>query len=240
MGLDMYLSKTNKKVTQEQLNKIHDIKNEIEKYDNNKYIINDVESYNSIRDFILEEYDSDIEYYKKMKNKETEFEKIIYLNGEAISLIKFKTLDDLCNELEKSVKKDIFKIKLEVSKAEANKEFMDNYKKYKNYKLEPVEDVAYWRKHADLNEYFTKIANERIKGVEFNCVYLVLTKKDVEDLCENVTALLEKGEKRFETGLGFLWGKTDKSDWISTKKVFDELLNEFDFENNTLLYYCWY
>ena len=101
-------------------------------------------------------------------------------------------------------------------------------------------DVAYWRKHADLNYYFNKIAAERIPREcmpeeGFNCVPLVLDKNDIQELLDKIN-----NNEEFEKGRGFFWGATEPEHWTETIEICEDILDSFDFEKDTLIYYCWW
>ena len=71
-------------------------------------------------------------------------------------------------------------------------------------RIEEVEELAYWRKHPNLQGFMEAIWNERgcpdARGGGFNCVDLELTLEDIDALEVSV-----KGEELPETG-GFFFG----------------------------------
>lgn len=105
-------------------------------------------------------------------------------------------------------------------------------------------DVVYWRKHADLNEYFTSLyykkTPEAFQVEEFNLTRLILTKEDILELIEKIKQELAKPGSVFEEGNGFFWGETDLEDWKYTLDKLNMALETTDFENETLYYECWY
>lgn len=108
---------------------------------------------------------------------------------------------------------------------------------------EPIE-VAYWRKHADLNEYMTNLYYEKTpedcQASEFNCVRLLLTKDDLLDLMEKVVKELANPGTEFKTGHGFFWGETARKDWIETLDILNKVIESTDFKKETIYYSCWY
>lgn len=101
------------------------------------------------------------------------------------------------------------------------------------------EDVGYWRKHADLNEYFTKLYHDRGFSDEFNCKNLILSKEDCEEVLE-LAKDIRNGVAEIETGCGFFWGETTDDDWDETIRIFSSVLESTNFKTHEIVYSCWY
>lgn len=106
------------------------------------------------------------------------------------------------------------------------------------------EDLAYWRKHADLNEYMTQLYYQKTpvkyQAGRFNCVNLMLTKDELLTLIQKITRELVNPGSEFKTGTGFFWGETQYEDWVETLNDLNTIVNTTDFENETVYYSCWY
>lgn len=106
------------------------------------------------------------------------------------------------------------------------------------------QNVAYWRKHADLNEYFTQLYYQKTPDeyqvAEFNCATLILTKEDILDLMQKVLREIANPGTEFETGSGFFWGETHREDWFHTLDQLNTIMETTDFEKETIYYSCWY
>lgn len=106
------------------------------------------------------------------------------------------------------------------------------------------QEVAYWRKHADLNEYFTQLYYQKTppeyQVTEFNCVNLILTKDDLLDLIQKILRELADPGTEFEVGEGFFWGETRREDWLNTLDQLNTIMETTDFEQETIYYSCWY
>lgn len=105
-------------------------------------------------------------------------------------------------------------------------------------------EVAYWRKHSDLNEYMTSLYYQKtpkeFQAQEFNLERLVLEKEDIQDLMDKVSKELEKQGSEFKASSGFFWGATAREDWIETLDKLNTIMETTDFENETIYYSCWY
>lgn len=116
------------------------------------------------------------------------------------------------------------------SHAEA-RDYVDSHYAYR--------DLGYWRKHADLNGYFTKLYQERDGSKEFNCQNLILSKEDCEDVLELAKGIID-GTKQLDKSSGFFWGESDEDDWINTVAIIEKVLVETDFATEEVVYHCWY
>lgn len=239
MGLDQHLIKCNKKLTQQ----------EIEEYDKYNSIIENIESLSSMisnidklgeNNYVFKYFGDKIvaarKFYKNKKNNYDDFVYNLVLPGTKL-FSDFKSIDELIkfylNETRKAYSE--FKGKLEEINSnldEKDKELMELYKDI------DLKEVAYWRKHADLNGYMEKMYSRIVsKEKEFNCEYFVLSKQFIINLIELIKKHLQ-GMDIFETATGFFWGKTMEGDWEETLEYFEEVLKNTDFEKETILYYC--
>lgn len=240
MGLDMYLDKVNKKLNQEEAEefiKYEELKYEITNYQD---YIKEYEKSENITEFVKNRWKQKLEAYEKIKNDPiavTLFSNSVFyiVTPDTPKLTDFKTKEELIKFYKKNEKRVYLNIKSKLEKIE--KEYEKLSKKYKDAK---IEEIAYWRKHADLNEYLTQLAEQRNvidKEGYFNGQYLVLSKEDIEKLLELIKLYL-KGEYEFKKGVGFFWGETRKDDWIYTKEVLEKVLKETNFEKESILYCC--
>ena len=102
-----------------------------------------------------------------------------------------------------------------------------------------IDHLAYWRKHADLHKMMEDIYFDRGGEDVFNCVPLILSKDEIEEILEITNEVLN-GELEVEQGQGFFWGTTTKEDWVDTKNVFEDVLANTDFDNETIYYDSWW
>ena len=96
------------------------------------------------------------------------------------------------------------------------------------------EEIGYWRKHTDLNQYFAGVYYDKGGQKEFNTIPLVLSEKDVKELLDG----LEDGFIQRNVKSSF--SRTNEEDWRLTKVYFKKALEEVDFSQETLVYYCWW
>ena len=142
-----------------------------------------------------------------------------------------------------------FPIKLEVQNA--SRDFIDKIDEVKTAK-EKVQaqneiinkildrkDLGYWRKHADLNEFMTQLYYDRGGQEEFNCVELILSKEDCEMIRDKAQAIID-GKETVTKGEGFFWGETLEGDWEDTVEIFQKALDTVDFDDEEVVYHCWY
>jgi hypothetical protein len=99
-----------------------------------------------------------------------------------------------------------------------------------------VTEVAYWRKHADLNEWMTQLAVRKgvvTEAFKFNCVDLVLTPEDIDALEATIK------ESALPHGEGFFWGKSTDEDRESDIAFIATARKAFA-EGHQLIYSCWW
>ena len=106
-------------------------------------------------------------------------------------------------------------------------------------KINPWDEVAYFRKVNFLIPFF---------GYEENCSNIEIDKYQVEDLieaCNEVLANHDKASFLLPTQEGFFFGSTDYDDWYfddvqNVKEKFEEILADFDRDEDILLMHCWW
>ena len=106
-------------------------------------------------------------------------------------------------------------------------------------KINPWNEVAYFRKVNFLIPFF---------GYEENCSNIEIDKYQVEDLieaCKEVLANHDKASFLLPTQAGFFFGSTDYDDWYfddvqNVKEKFEEVLADFDMDEDILIMYCWW
>ena len=106
-------------------------------------------------------------------------------------------------------------------------------------KINPWNEVAYFRKVNFLIPFF---------GYEENCSNIEIDKYQVEDLieaCKEVLANHDKASFLLPTQTGFFFGSTDYDDWYfddvqNVKEKFEEVLADFDMDEDILLMHCWW
>ena len=106
-------------------------------------------------------------------------------------------------------------------------------------KINPWNEVAYFRKVNFLIPFF---------GYEENCSNIEIDKYQVEDLieaCKEVLANHDKASFLLPTQEGFFFGSTDYDDWYfddvqNVKEKFEEILADFDRDEDMLLMHCWW
>lgn len=105
------------------------------------------------------------------------------------------------------------------------------------------QELGYFRKHSDLHGYFEELyfelTPEDYRAEVFNCEYLVLDREMINDILDKAKQQL-KGEKSFKEARGFFWGESDYESWEETIDVFTRILNQVDFEKETVLYSSWW
>jgi len=107
--------------------------------------------------------------------------------------------------------------------------------------LESEEELAYWRKNADLQLWMSELAQS--KGVvsdpfDFNCQKVWLTLDDIQTLEEDY-AKDENGDDNMPDGegQGFLWGGYDDRD---TTLAFIKQAKDALASGKAVYYTCWY
>lgn len=106
-------------------------------------------------------------------------------------------------------------------------------------KINPWNEVAYFRKANFLIPFF---------GYEENCSNIEIDKYQVEDLieaCKEVLANHDKASFLLPTQAGFFFGSTDYDDWYfddvqNVKEKFEEILADFDRDEDILLMHFWW
>ena len=106
-------------------------------------------------------------------------------------------------------------------------------------KINPLDEVAYFRKVNFLIPFF---------GYEENCSNIEIDKYQVEDLieaCKEVLANHDKASFLLPTQEGFFFGSTDYDDWYfddvqNVKEKFEEILADFDMDEDILIMHCWW
>lgn len=106
-------------------------------------------------------------------------------------------------------------------------------------KINPWNEVAYFRKVNFLIPFL---------GYEENCSNIEIDKYQVEDLieaCKEVLANHDKASFLLPTQTGFFFGSTDYDDWYfddvqNVKEKFEEILADFDRDEDILIMHCWW
>lgn len=97
--------------------------------------------------------------------------------------------------------------------------------------IETQDELAYWRKHADLNGYMEKLYFQGGSMDEtFNGQPLELDKEDLLELKRIVDA------DELETATGFFWGVSDERDKEPTLEFIQRALQAI--EEGKVVYYC--
>lgn len=92
-------------------------------------------------------------------------------------------------------------------------------------------EIQYWRKHANLEGYMSRLWESRGNSGTFNCEKLYLSSSDLETL-RDIHADLE------ETS-GFFWGQTTQSKIDATSKFIDDALKYLE-EGHKVYYTSWW
>lgn len=74
---------------------------------------------------------------------------------------------------------------------------------------------------------------------DFNLVPLLLTKSDIVTVLKKARREL-RGEEVFQEARGFFWGYSDREDWEETVDLFERILQETDFEKESIVYSSWW
>ena len=115
----------------------------------------------------------------------------------------------------------------------------------KKKKVEPIR-IGYWRKFNALHNYLFEHFGP--DGGEDNCTALQLSEEDIEETLNSLKYCLEnkdKAEDEMPTQEGFFFGSTEYDDWYfeNVKEaidIFTKVLEETDWDNETVEYYAWY
>lgn len=154
MGLDMYLSKINRKVSD--MKELQDCIRIINEQATRKTLARLLDDYSKMS---LPEFLEKNRYYGLLKKYNDS------LNKPIIDKLFEKPVEEEVKEMMADARKEFFSI-LEV---ETNLE---------------ITEVCYWRKHSDLNGLMQDLYYDRGGEDEFNCKNLLLSKEDVVDLIE--------------------------------------------------------
>lgn len=156
----------------------------------------------------------DITFYKAKRSKDNETKERLEEIRKELATEYLKSIDERNSKL--------------VNELEDEKE-----------KINPWNEVAYFRKVNFLIPFF---------GYEENCSNIEIDKYQVEDLieaCKEVLANHDKASFLLPTQIGFFFGSTDYDDWYfddvqNVKENFEEILADFDMDEDILLMHCWW
>lgn len=115
----------------------------------------------------------------------------------------------------------------------------NDFSSLKDKKYIDNQQIGYWRKHADLHQLMEDIYYDRGGEGNFNCTPLILSKDDIEELLEITNGVI-RGETKLKKGQGFFWGESSKEKWIETRNIFERVLENTDFNNETVYYDSWW
>jgi len=239
MGLDMYLYSLNKKLHQDDMEKYSIFTNREYDMQLNTDFIEAYDSCENVKDFAARRFEWKLKEYEKWdlegrNNKSFDTYITNIISSSTPKFNDFKTKEDLLSHYAGELENAYGKIKEEMDYFKSD-EWLGLKSKFEG--TEETEE-AYWRKHSDLNGYFTDIAEQReVSDEMFNGQCLVLEQEDIKTLVDLVNKHLS-GDRTFEVTTGFFWGSSTNSDWENTTDVFEKLLEDFDFDNKTLIYRC--
>lgn len=156
----------------------------------------------------------DITFYKAKRSKDNETKERLEEIRKALATEYLKSIDERNSKL--------------IKELEEEKE-----------KINPWNEVAYFRKVNFLIPFF---------GYEENCSNIEIDKYQVEDLieaCKEVLANHDKASFLLPTQAGFFFGETDYNDWYfddvqNVKEKFEEILDDFDMDEDILIMHCWW
>jgi len=92
-------------------------------------------------------------------------------------------------------------------------------------------EIAYWRKHANLEGYMSELWRSRGNKGEFNCEELELDRQDLMDLRDN--------HRNLKTSQGFFWGQSYPEDIEDTEKFIKRALEEIS-KGCKIIYTSWW
>ena len=93
-------------------------------------------------------------------------------------------------------------------------------------------DLAYWRKHANLEGWMANLYAERGgKSNEFNCIELQLFKSDLQ--------ALEQQYQNLTLTSGFFWGESQNEDDETTKAFIEDAKSFLD-NGYEIIYTSWW
>ena len=156
----------------------------------------------------------DITFYKAKRSKDNETKERLEEIRKALAVEYLKSIDECNSKL--------------INELEDEKE-----------KINPWNEVAYFRKVNFLIPFF---------GYEENCSNIEIDKYQVEHLieaCKEVLANHDKASFLLPTQAGFFFGSTDYDDWYfddvqNVKEKFEEILADFDRDEDILIMHCWW
>lgn len=156
----------------------------------------------------------DITFYKAKRSKDNETKERLEEIRKALATEYIKSIDERNSKL--------------INELEDEKE-----------KINPWNEVAYFRKVNFLIPFF---------GYEENCSNIEIDKYQVEDLieaCKEVLANHDKASFLLPVQIGFFFGSTDYDDWYfddvqNVKEKFEEILADFDRDEDILIMHCWW
>lgn len=125
------------------------------------------------------------------------------------------------------------------------KKFRENDDKYNELVCLNREEACYWRKANQIRQWF--VNNTNLKPDD-NCVYIELTKEDLEKLktdCEYVLNHKNEAKEIMPTSSGFFFGNTDYDEYYFntleyTKEEIEEILKFTDFNTEVIEYSEWW
>lgn len=156
----------------------------------------------------------DVNFYKAKRSKDNETKERLEEIRKALAAEYLKSIDERNSKLIKELEDE-------------------------EEKINPWNEVAYFRKVNFLIPFF---------GYEENCSNIEIDKYQVEDLieaCKEVLANHDKASFLLPTQAGFFFGSTDYDDWYfddvqNVKEKFEEILADFDRDEDILLMHCWW
>lgn len=99
---------------------------------------------------------------------------------------------------------DMYAFSAKPKNEETKKEILENFLLTGKAEIDPIE-IAYWRKHYPLHEWMEALYKEKGGERSFNCINLILTSKDLDNLEYAVqTALSFKGNGHYSNNIKFL------------------------------------
>lgn len=96
-----------------------------------------------------------------------------------------------------------------------------------------MEDIATWRKHANLQGYCTRLWEKRGHNTDFNCEYLELFEEDIKDIIEH------SKNHTLPYAIGFFWGRSDEIDDERTVEIMEKALKYIQL-GYRVLYSSWW
>lgn len=206
MGLNMYLSKINKKVC-------------------------DIQEFNDCIEAI------------GMQNKKSELIKVLddFSKLATPDFLEKHYSRSLLQKSQKFIKDDYLRKEFEL---ELSEYYIDNVK----VSLASIGDLdiniirtnlCYWAKRSDLNSILEDMYYNRGGEDEFNNKYLLLSKEDIIDIIELHKEHLD-GKNEISHNYGFFWEQTTLEDLENSLKDFEKVLQETNWDNETVYYHCWW